>query len=106
MFSLSPTLGNGFMCYRRQRKAGADDTALAGSPISSKGHVVLGSIILHQQLSQRCGTHVVYWSIVGDLEYVFALCAFHLNIDQRAAGPRLSDVEGTLTDLIKRFRQD
>ena len=72
---LTPTLARTLEWSHRQRKTGADDAALAGNTLGSEGHVVLGSIIVHQQLSQRRGTGVVHWGIVGDFEDVFALRA-------------------------------
>src|ERR1700684_2913873 len=98
---LTPTLARTLEWSHRQRKTGADDAALAGNTLGSEGHVVLGSIIVHQQLSQRRGTGVVHWGIVGDFEDVFALRAFYMNIDQRACRRCLGNVDGAFADLVK-----
>src|ERR1700727_811759 len=101
MVSLTPTFGHALAGHERHRKAGADDTTLAGNTFGFEGHVVLGSIIVHQQLSQRRGTRVGHRGIIGDFEYEFALRAFYMNIDQRACGRRLGNVDGAFSDLVK-----
>ena len=69
--------------------------------------MVLGSIIVHQQLSQRCaGSAFVYRGIVGNFENVFALRALHMNIDQRASVSGLGNIERALGNFVKSFRQD